>query len=201
MKELRTHLCEQLGMTLGFTMDDEIAADYIHAFETGEWDAGEHDLRDIDMWVSLGPDLMKYVLENTRFTGCLGETTDELEVIKPMSFNDIYMHACEVVSNGEGGKNDIDGDWGNFALCYKGHDPFWLTDLNDADWKDFDWAINPRANWRNIINKTGLEWIIWNDMDSVWIRNRSSYNSLVKYTGWSIWKDGKCVGGKPMLIH
>ena len=196
MKDLRTHLYEQMGMTLGFTMDDELAADYIYAFENDDWESNGHDLKDIDLWWSLGTDLMKYVLQHVKFTGCLGETTDRLEVIKMVDFDNMFLQACEVVSNGEGGTKDIDDDWGHFVLGYKGHKPFWLTDLNDTDWKEFDWAINPRAKWRNMINKTGLEWIIWDNEDSVWIRNKSSYDSLIKYTGWSIWKDGKCVGGR-----
>ena len=64
------------------------------------------------------------------------------------------------------------------------------------DWEDYKYAINPRANWRNCISKTNLEWIMWEDENTIWIRNRSSYPSLFKYTGWSIWKDGKCEFGK-----
>ena len=197
MKDLRAHLYEQMGMTLGFTMDDELAADYIYAFQNDDWESNGHDLKDIDMWWSLGSTLMQYVLQQSGFTGCLGETMDRLEVIKMDTFDNMYLQVCDVVSNGEGGKNKIDEDWGHYVLCYKGHKPFDLTDLNYDDWKEYEYAINPRAKWRNMINKTGLEWIINNnENESVWIRNKPSYDSLIKYTGWSIWKNGKCVGGK-----
>lgn len=201
MKHLRTHIFEQLNQTLGFTMDDELAAEYIYAFNNNDWESSEHDLKDIDMWWSLGSDLIGYVLKNTNFTGCLGETMDELEVIRMSEFDKLYLQACEMVDNAEGGKNEISVDWGNFILCYKGHKPFYLTDLNYYDWNEYEYAINPRANWRNKINKTGLEWIIWSDEDLVWIRNRPAYDSLIKYTGWSIWKNGKHVGGKTTFLY
>lgn len=108
MKDLRTHLYEQMGMTLGFTMDDELAADYIYAFQNDDWESNGHDLKDIDMWWSLGSTLMQYVLQQSGFTGCLGETTDRLEVIKMDTFDNMYLQVCDVVSNGEGGKNKID---------------------------------------------------------------------------------------------
>ena len=85
-------------------------------------------------------------------------------------------------------------------VCYNCHSILKI-DADDIlsvydDWDDYKYAINPRANWRNCISKTNLEWIMWEDENTIWIRNRSSYPSLFKYTGWSIWKDGKCEFGK-----
>jgi hypothetical protein len=188
-----------MGQTLGFTMDDELAADYIHALQNNDWKSNGYDLKDIDLWWSLGSRLNEYVLKQARFTGCLDETTDMLGVIRMAEFEYLYLQACEQVSNAEGGINGIDEDSGHLVLCYKGRKPFHLIDLNNADWNDYAWAINPRARWCNMINKTGLEWIIWSTEDLVWIRNKSAYDSLIKYTGWSIWKDGKCVGGRPVM--
>lgn len=198
MKDLRTHLHEALGLgnTLGFTMDDELAGKYIDAFIMDKWEVDGLDLKDIELWWSLGKEFIDYVLKTSRFTGCLDETGDELEVYRAVDLDKILLHACDTVSNGDGGRNEIDEDWGHFVLCYKGHDPFCLTDLNYNDWDDYKYAINPRANWRNCISKTNLEWIMWEDENTIWIRNRSSYPSLFKYTGWSIWKDGKCEFGK-----
>ena len=198
MKDLRTHLHEALGLgnTLGFTMDDELAGKYIDAFIMDKWEVDGLDLKDIELWWSLGKEFIDYVLKTSRFTGCLDETGDELKVYRAVDLDKILLHACDTVSNGDGGKNEIDEDWGHFVLCYKGHDPFCLTDLNYNDWDDYKYAINPRANWRNCISKTNLEWIMWEDENTIWIRNRSSYPSLFKYTGWSIWKDGKCEFGK-----
>ena len=196
MKNLRIHLCEQIGTTLGFTMDDELAADYIYAFETGDWESNGHDLKDIDMWWSLGIELNKYVLKHSRFSGCIGESTNELEVVKFEKFDNLFLNVCEVVSNAEGGKFPIDSNWGHYVICYKGHDPIYIPDLDDMDWNEVSYAINPRAKWRNCVSKTNLEWIISNNDDSVWIRNKSAYKSLRDYTGWSIWKDGKCEFGR-----
>ena len=195
MKNLRTHLYENIE-TLGFTMDDELAADYIYAFENDDWDANGSDLKDIDLWWSLGTDLNKYVLQRARFSGCLGESTNELEVVKFEKFDTLFLNVCEVVSNAEGGKVPIDADWGHYVICYKGHDPIYIPDLDSMDWNDVAYAINPRAKWRNCVSKTNLEWILSNNDDTVWIRNKSAYKSLHDYTGWSIWKDGKCEFGK-----
>ena len=202
MKDLRTHLHEALGLgnTLGFTMDDELAGKYIDAFIMDKWEVDGLDLKDIELWWSLGKEFIDYVLKTSRFTGCLDETGDELKVYRAVDLDKILLHACDTVSNGDGGKNEIDEDWGHFVLCYKGHDPFCLTDLNYDDWDDYKYAINPRANWRNCISKTNLEWIMWEDENTIWIRNRSSYPSLFKYTGWSIWKDGKCEFGKLAIL-
>lgn len=202
MKDLRTHLYEQMGQTLGFTMDDELAADYIYAFENDDWGINPHDvnLKDIDMWWSLGTKLNKYVLQHSKFTGCIGETTDELEVIKFAKFDNILLQLCETLDNAQGGKNPIDPDWGHFVICYKDHKPIYIPDLDGADWKEYAYAINPRAKWKNIVSKTNLEWIIWNDTDEVWIRNKSAYKSLIDYTGWSIWKDGKCEAGSLAMM-
>lgn len=199
MKDLRVHLYEELGTTLGFTMDDELASEYIYAFETGDWSSDNH-LRDIDMWWSLGTKLNQYVLQRSKFTGCIGETTDELEVIKFAKFDNIFLSLCETLDNAQGGKNPIDPDWGHFVICYKGHEPIYIPDLDGADWKEYAYAINPRAKWKNMVSKTNLEWIIWNDTDEVWIRNKSAYKSLIDYTGWSIWKNGKCDGGNLAMM-
>lgn len=198
MKDLGLYLNEKLQRTLGFTIDDEIAASYINAFENDDWEHNnfDRDLKDTDLWISLGLDLRKYVLEYSDFTGCLGENTDRLEVYRLEKFDTLFSQACEFVYNGEGGKKPIDEDWGHMVLCYKGHKPFWLTDLNYTDWDEFNYAIKPKAHWRNCVSKTNLEWIIWMDDDTLWIRNKSSYKSLCDYTGWSIWKNGRCEFGK-----
>lgn len=196
MKNLKQYINEQLQEGLGFTVDDELAADYIYAFENNDWNSSGRNLKDIDMWWSLGSQYMKYVLEQSKFSGCLGEDTDELEVVKFEKFDYLFLSVCEVVSNAEGGKVPIGDDWGHYVICYKGHDPIYIQDLDSMDWNDVAYAINPRAKWRNCVSKTNLEWILSNIDDTVWIRNRSSYNSLIKYTGWSIWKDGKCEAGR-----
>lgn len=196
MKDLKQYIDEQLQEGLGFTVDDELAADYIYAFENNDWDSLGRDLRDIDMWWSLGIQHMKYVLERSKFSGCLGEDADELEVVKFEKFDSLFLNVCEVVSNAEGGKVPINDDWGHYVICYKGHDPIYIPDLDNMDWNEVAYAINPRAKWRNCVSKTNLEWILSNNDDTVWIRNKSAYDSLIKYTGWSIWKDGKCEAGR-----
>lgn len=196
MKNLKQYINEQLLEGLGFTVDDELATDYIYAFENNDWNSSGRNLKDIDMWWSLGTQYMKYVLEQSKFSGCLGEDTDELEVVKFEKFDSLFLDVCDVVSNAEGGKVPISDDWGHYVICYKGHDPIYIQDLDVMDWNDVAYAINPRAKWRNCVSKTNLEWILSNNDDTIWIRNRSSYNSLIKYTGWSIWKDGKCEAGR-----
>ena len=195
MKSLSDHINEQLGMTLGFTADDELCANYIRILRDG-FGSENTEYHDLDLWMSLDPEYRKYAIEVSEFTGAIDIESDTFDIYKEVKVDDLMPQICDVVSNAEGGTKPIDSDWGNYVLSYKGHEPLWLPDLDGVDWGEYEWVVNPRARWNNQVLRVGLEWIIDNNEDQFAIRNASAYRSLVEYTGWEIYRKGKHVAGK-----
>ena len=198
MKNLSTHIQEQLGMTLGFTADDELCANYIRILRDG-FGSDDDQYHDLDLWMSLDPEYRKYAIETSEFTGAVDIESGTLYIYKEVKIDDLMPSICDVVYNAEGGTKPIDLDWGYYTLSYKGHKPLFLPDLDSVDWSEYSWAVNPRASWRNQVLRVGLEWIVDNNEDQFAIRNASAYKTLVEYTGWGIYRKGKHVAGKKKL--
>lgn len=191
MKDLKSHLQESLG----FTIDDELAAEYIAAFKEGDFGTFGESLRDIDIWDSLGTQLQQYVMRESHFTGILDRHGSYPEIAIVKRNNDLkglLTWLGDRVSNiFDCGKPDQDTDF--YTLCYKGQKPVQLDEVDPEDPSTWESWINPRANWRNMVKQEHLEWIINILGDEVWYRNHTSLKSLVEYTGWEIYEGGKRV--------
>lgn len=181
--------------SLGFTMDDELAAEYIAAFEEGDFGTFGERLRDIDMWDSLGDQLQQYVMRESHFTGILDRHGNypEIAIVKRKdNLKDLLIWLGDRVSNiFDSGRPDPDNDV--YTLCYKGKKPVQLDEIDPEDPTTYEPWINPRANWRNMVKQEHLEWVIDVLNDEVWYRNHTSLKSLVDYTGWEVYENGKRV--------
>ena len=194
MKDLRTHLYESIE-TLGFTMDDELAAEYINIFKNGGFETLEDRYADIDLWDSLGDEYQQYVLKTSQFSGAIDRESGDHQirlVVRNTDFKDVIYTLGDHISNiFDAGHSDDDTD--HFVLCYKGKKPVHMLDIDPEDpstWEDF---VFPQRNWRNMVKQEYLEWVIDELADRVWWRNNTSIKTLHEYTGWELYDKGKRV--------
>lgn len=186
----------------GFTVDDEIVAIYVRIFKEGGFNLkpqdNDEEFRDIDMWNSLSEREKEFVFESSKFTGFLNTTGDTLEIYRIVNFDFLIGEICDCIDNRiyRGGAEDSDT---HITIHYskllpgKDGEEYLTFDVGETDLENNP-AIRSGKNvkWKNRIVTQNIEWIIEDIWDNaVYLKNKQAVNSLVKYTGWEYYENGK----------
>ena len=87
----------------GFTVDDDIAAIYVRIFKEGGFNKqpGDDDeqFTDFAMWNSLGKETQNWVLEQSKFTGFLGEGYDSIDILSIAKLDFLLGSVLDCIDN------------------------------------------------------------------------------------------------------
>lgn len=182
-------LYEHLQRTLGFTADDELAAEYLGLFQSNDPIDSESDLSRADLWMSLGERLRAFVLETSKFTGALGMDDGQLTIYRYTPLKDVQGIIGDALDN----TFHYDGpnkDWDFYTLKYKGMKPVDIQDIDPEVPETWEGWVHPKKKWKNMLEIKGLEWIIMPLMDKIWWRGMTCIKELKEYTGWEFYQNG-----------
>ena len=182
-------LYEHLQRTLGFTADDELAAQYLGLFQSDDPSNSDPDLTRVDLWMSLDEELRTFVLETSKFTGALELNEEQLTIYRYTPLKDVVGTIGDALDNiFYYGKPDQ--DWDFYTLKYKGMKPVDIQDIDPEVPETWEGWIHPKKKWKNMLETKGLEWIIMPLMDKIWWRNVGCIKELKEYTGWEFYQNG-----------
>lgn len=186
----------------GFTVDDDIAAIYVRIFKEGGFNKqpGDNDeqFTDFAMWNSLGKETQNWVLEQSKFTGFLGEGYESIDILSIAKLDFLLGSVLDCIDNRISKGGDEDPDY-VYTVAYSkpmvGEDGEEYQIFNAGDTDVFN---NPfirsgkNIKWKNRLVTQNLEWIYDEVWDScVYIKNDNAARSFVNYTGYKYYKNGK----------
>jgi len=190
MKDLSRYLCEEVG----FDADEELELTYIDIFKHGSFDPIEDErLSDVDMWDSLGDFGQTHVLRTSQFTGAIDRSTCYPQITLKKTNMDL-KELLEIIGDRVSNtfiRGKSDPDWDFYTIKYEGEEPVNIWEIDPQEPFTYQDYVFPRKNWRNMIKKEHIEWLIDEVGDNIWFKNQDALKSLAKYTGWEVYIKGK----------
>lgn len=185
----------------GFTVDDDIVATYVRIFTEGQFNKEYTDddemFREIDMWNSLSKTEQEYVFKQSKFTGFVDTSGDNLIICRIASLEYLLGSAWECIENRlyyDGVEDEDTHIIISYSKALPGPDgeQYKTFDVGDTDIESNPFIrTGKNVKFKNRIITQNIEWVFDMMYDCVYLKSDNAARSLVNYTGFEYYKNGK----------